>query len=466
MSTAQDVFLRQPRTAREVAWCALEAWRTNGARLRDVLPTLMTDARLSRADRAFANELAVSTLRRQATLDALLAHCVSRPREQVEPELWQVLRLGACQIALLTGVPPHAAVNETVALAKRCRERWAGFVNGILRRLLRLADASPKTTDGPSADAFLLGFHEFRRVAEPVFPRPDDNPSAYWAESGSIPEWLIARWLKRWETKTLQQVIAASNRPASVTIRANQVHIPRDSLIAVLEHHDIACSATTHPDGIRLHQSGRIEDLPGFDEGWFSVQDETAMEAARRLSPRPGERFWDVCAAPGTKATHLAELLDNQGQVIATDVRPDRLKRIHENVKRLSLPCLKVQSLSLDWHDAPEGPFDGILLDVPCSNTGVLAKRPEVRWRLTPGDIEELPRLQANLLDLAISRLKPDGRLLYSTCSLEPEENEGIVAAALSRHAGLGCQEQSLTLPDSDRDGGFQALLAWQNSGR
>ena len=183
------------------------------------------------------------------------------------------------------------------------------------------------------------------------------------------------------------------------------------------------------------------------------------MQAAVRLAPKPGDRVWDVCAAPGGKTCHLAELMSNTGSIIATDIRPERLRLIEENRERLGADIISPQWIGEDGTGLPDGPFDAILIDVPCSNTGVLGKRPEARWRITASGIIELNRVQERLLSDALARLAPQGRAVYSTCSIEPEENSQLVARVLSRFPGIRFVEEASFLPGQPSDGGYQALL-------
>jgi 16S rRNA (cytosine967-C5)-methyltransferase len=235
--------------------------------------------------------------------------------------------------------------------------------------------------------------------------------------------------------------------------------LDRDAVLAAFESAGISARAGVHPDSVRLEQPARVTDLPGFAEGWFTVQDESAMGAATLLAPQPGNRVLDLCAAPGGKSSHLAALMGNKGSVMAVDVNDARLELIGQTCRRLGLTIVKTRHVQRDLADVPAGPFDAILMDVPCSNTGVLGKRPEVRWRMTPGDLTELVELQKRLFEVAIQRLGPDGRLVYSTCSIEPEENQGIIAEMLTRHPDLRLVEEKSHIPGSPADGGFQALL-------
>jgi 16S rRNA (cytosine967-C5)-methyltransferase len=201
-----------------------------------------------------------------------------------------------------------------------------------------------------------------------------------------------------------------------------------------------------------------VRDLPGYDNGLFSVQDATAMRAATALNPQPGWKVLDLCAAPGGKTTHLAELMHNSGKIVACDIVPQRLDTVMELCRRLRITIVEPKLL-VDGTDAPEGPFDAVLADVPCSNTGVLARRPEVRWRLQPNELPHLIELQTKLLNTALDRVKPGGVVLYSTCSIEPEENQGVVGSVLKDRGDAVCEADHISIPGLPADGGFWARL-------
>ena len=207
-------------------------------------------------------------------------------------------------------------------------------------------------------------------------------------------------------------------------------------------------------------ESGPIRDLPGYADGWFSVQDESAMRVASALAPEPGETILDLCAAPGGKTTHLAELMRNSGRIVACDMDDGRLQTVADLVQRLGLTIVQTCRLH-DEHgtDAPAGPFDRVLVDVPCSNTGVLGKRPEARWRLRPDDLRELVARQTCLLSLAALRLRVGGAIVYSTCSIEPEENRGVVEAVLRKFLNLRLERDEEAAPGRPADGGYWARL-------
>jgi 16S rRNA (cytosine967-C5)-methyltransferase len=203
-----------------------------------------------------------------------------------------------------------------------------------------------------------------------------------------------------------------------------------------------------------------IRDLPGYAQGWFTVQDESAMCVASAVAPAPGSRVLDLCAAPGGKTTHLAELMRNQGRIIACDVDDDRLRTVNELGRRLGIEIIETHRLCPEKNDEPlAGPFDAVLVDVPCSNTGVLGRRPEVRWRLRPSEFGHLATLQTRLLRQAAERVKPGGAVVYSTCSIEPDENRKVVEAVLHALPDLVLEADEEQVPGRPADGGYLARL-------
>ncbi|MGC1274195.1 MAG: 16S rRNA (cytosine(967)-C(5))-methyltransferase RsmB [Planctomycetaceae bacterium] len=444
--------------ARALTHAVLKDWKPKGFFAGDRLEGLVKTRNVSPQDRRLATELIFGVIRRQATLDALLKPHVSRPKEKVEAELWMLLRLGTYQLTFLSGMADHAAVHETVELAKSVNARWAGFVNAVLRKVTGLM--TDDVLSVPTADGVPLVDGRYRLLTRKIFPDPDDDPLGYFTTAFSFPAWLATRWEERFDTDDLFDLGRHFNTPPTMTLRVNRTKATRDAVLEELKAVKIKAKPSGgHPEAIRLKESTRVEELPGFAEGRVTVQDETAMHAATLLDPQPGQRVLDLCAAPGTKTSHLAELMNDTGTIVAADVSKTRLSRVAENIARLGLTCVETVKIGEDGSGLPAGEFDAVLLDVPCSNTGVLGKRPEARWRLTPHDLTELPPKQTQLLSLALDRVKPGGRVVYSTCSIEPEENEQVVQAALAGRSGVSVVETRLHLPGDPSDGGFQTLL-------
>jgi 16S rRNA (cytosine967-C5)-methyltransferase len=450
------------------------------------------------ADRGFVTQLVFGVLRRRGTLDALLTPFIRTPLHAVQPRVWDVLRLGAFQLVFLTHVPKHAAVDESVKLAEYVGSPQAkGFVNGVLRRVSELV--TDEFTDRPGADAVPLGMRPnppslfpsepnpptpfpkreggagfspsplrggvgegfvagYRRLTRPVLPDPAAAPDAYLAAAFSWPKWLAQRWLERYGPDECTRLGFWFNSPPPLWIRVNKLHSDRETYRLRLAAALIDAEPGEHPQSLRLVDHPPIRDLPGYADGDFTVQDHSAMLVASAVAPQPGMRVLDLCSAPGGKTTHLAELMDNRGTVVACDIDAKRLAMVTALCQRLGVKGVETVLLK-ESEEPPAGPFDAALVDVPCSNTGVLGRRPEVRWRLKPNEFEHLIRLQTWLLFQAIDRVKPGGAIVYSTCSIEPDENEGVVKAVRRGIKGLAIEAEHLAVPGRPADGGYWARL-------
>lgn len=449
---------RTPASARGVAFDVLARAAESGKFASEILDAELGRLEISPADKRLAVELTYGVVRRVSPLDAVLTSYISRDFENVEPALKVLLRLGAYQLLFLNSIPPHAAVNETTALAARAGQtRWTGFANGVLRSLAR--GLNPEVGTAPAANALPLAPGQFRLLDRSAFPNPALDPAGYIASAFGFPNWLVDRWKSRFGPQELERLAFWFNATPKTCLRVNALRTNREELLQQFAQAGINSHAGTHPQSIWLDQGVRIEELPGFSEGKFAVQDESAMGAATLLAPQPAERVLDLCAAPGGKTSHLAELMRNTGSVLAVDVTLERLRRVEENCRRLGDTIVATRLVDRDLADLPTGPFDAILVDVPCSNTGVLGKRPEARWRLNQTDLAELTELQRRLLLAAIDRSAPGGRVLYSTCSIEPEENAGVVDSVLREHPELSVAARNEHVPGQPADGGFQALL-------
>jgi 16S rRNA (cytosine967-C5)-methyltransferase len=438
-----------------VALSVLLDCRTRHAFAQEILDDHLAGSSLAPADRRLVTQLAYGVLRRRGTLDALLRPLVNRPAAQVEPWLWEALRLGAYQMAILTHIPPHAVVNETVELASTWnRPQARGFLNGVLRALSRLI--TNERTPGPATDAMPLEDGTYRRLAQPVLPDPATSAEEYLSAAFALPGWLARRWAERYPQDECLRLGFWLAGPAPLWLRSNALRASRQQCLNALASAGIAAEVGRHPQAIRLGEFRPVRELPGFAEGWLTVQDESAMKVASALAPAPGSSVLDLCAAPGGKTTHLAELMANQGRIVACDIDQRRLANVTELARRLGITIIETRLLGQD-KPAPAGPFDAVLVDVPCSNTGVLGRRPEARWRLKPDDLRHLPRLQASLLRRACDCVRPGGVVVYSTCSIEPEENGELVRSVLSPGLELEAEEQRR--PGMPADGGYWARL-------
>ena len=414
-------------------------------------------------DVATATDLAETVIRRLATLDCVLVAFCGRPREKVEKELWSLAQVGAAQLMFRPDIPPHAAVGETVGVAEEIgKPQWKGFLNGMLRSVERSLthvdslDDSAKASmvAGPGAEGEPAAWCRF---GKPVIDTSFDG--AEWASRAyGVPRWLVRRWTaKSYQDavgETAERIMRACNAAPPLWLRVNPAVGSRGELVAAL-------GAEPGPlnESLVLERSVPLSSVPGFRDGSCSVQDITAQLATDLLDPQEGETVLDFCAAPGGKTGHIAERLAGTGNVLATDVSEHRLRRVNSNVERLQLTNVETRLIERDGSRDPVGSFDAALVDAPCSNTGVLAKRPEARWRVRPEDLDELPKLQGELIGRAARCVRPGGRLVYSTCSIEPEENRAVVNAFLARQPQWRMVSDRLHLPSGPGDGGYQALL-------
>lgn len=418
------------KTPRELAAEILHKVETRKAYADLVLDRVLKQSSLSPRDGALLTELVYGTLRWRSRLDGHLAGYLHRSLSKTDPYLRNVLRLAIFQILFLDKVPDYAAVNEAVEHAKRYgKKSAAAFVNGVLRRFLR----------------------EKGRVS---YPDPDDDLVAHLAVIGSHPQWLVERWLAQFGRAETEALLHANNEEAPMIIRANLLKGTREALLGLLVQSGLEATPTRwSPQGIRVESSSNVQRLPGFDEGLFYVQGEASQLIGYLVDPKPGERILDACAAPGGKSTHLAELIHDQGEIIATDVSARGLEKVKENVRRLRIRS--VRPYCADVLRGPDGilaaPYDRVVVDAPCSALGTLRSHPEAKWHRSETDIQRLSRLQRQLLYRVARLVKPGGTLVYATCTLTREENEEAVENFLSSHPDFSLEDAADYLPGEAR---------------
>ncbi len=403
----------------------------------NLLDIALATARLSAPDRGLCHELVCGVVRWQATLDRLIARKTD-PSRELRPALKNLLRLGLYQIFWLDRIPPHAAVHETVEQAKRAGyHSQTGFINAVLRGYLREMD-------------------EIRKILADM---KISQPALGW----SHPEWLVEKWRSRYGDDKTRELLAWNNTPPKTFARVNALKVDAGKLIERwreenVEYDFLTRDWTGENLAFELKAHPPLHLLGSFRAGWFYVQDPSTLLAPMLLAPQPAETIWDLCAAPGGKTTFMAQLLNNEGKIIASDLDPGRLKLVKDNCARLGVTGVdftentKVKTLNIQ--------FDRILIDAPCSNTGVMRRRVDLRWRIQPGEIERLRAMQLDLLNEAATKLKSGGTLVYSTCSLEPEENSEVVKQFLTSHAGFALESERQLLPFADGvDGAYVARL-------
>lgn len=362
-------------------------------------------------DRRFLTELVYGTVRRQRTLDALIDQLGKKKANQQPPDLRLILHVGLYQLRYLSHIPASAAVHTTVELAKSNGfSGLTGFVNGLLRQYQRVAAA---------ADPLQL-------PADPV---------QHLGIKHSFPDWIVSGWLEQLGFTETEQLCESMNRTPAIDLRINPLRTSLEQVETALQTAGVKAQRLPGlPQALRLESTGAIVELPGFQAGWWMVQDSSAQLVGHLVAPQPGEVVIDACAAPGGKSVHLAELMADQGTVWACDRSAARLKKLQENAKRLGMQSIQVWAG--DSRQLPDTiPLaDRLLLDAPCSGLGTLHRHADARWRQTPTSVAELAALQLQLLTQAATHLKPGGSLVYSTCTLHPLENEGVVQQFLTQH--------------------------------
>jgi 16S rRNA (cytosine967-C5)-methyltransferase len=414
--------------ARVAAYHALRAIAED----RADLPAALADAREHLADdrdRALTAEIVTGALRWQRLLDHLIVHAAGRPLEKIDPAVLCILRLSLHQLLHLDRVPAAAIVDDAVTLTRRARKSSAaGFVNAVLRGLVRQRHRlplPPPATGGEDRHAQL----------------------DYLGITHSHPEWLVARWLERYGFDNTERWVRFNNEIPALTLRANTIRIDRSHLMAALDAGGVETVATRYaPEGL-LVSTGNPLRLPNA-VGQFLVQDEASQLVSLLVAASPGDRIIDVCAAPGGKTVAMAGDMRDRGMIIACDVRSRRVSLLRDTVRSSGATCARVV------HAPAAGPlpfaaghFDRALVDAPCSGLGTLRRDPDIRWRRNEDQLASLADGQRALLDRTAVLVRPGGRLVYATCSSEPEENQQVVDSFLARHAEFRVEDLRSTLP-------------------
>ena len=375
------------------------------------LSSILDSTSLSSLDKGLVTNLVKGVDRERLFLDWTIEKAAKRPLIKIDGEALKLLRLGAFQI-LRTRIPSYAAISETVDVSKIFVKRHiVSFINAVLREIDRKKE---KFLAGPSEDDLLKYFSIFY----------------------SHPEWMINRWMERWGREDLKKLCEFNNNPPPVTVRHNPLKITLEELKKYFSKNSIEFTPLSFlKDGFEILSGSKLEDLEGYKKGYFTLQGESSMFAANILKPKAGERILDLCAAPGNKTTHMAELMGNKGEILAVDISEKRLEFLPYSLKRLGIRNVKTSVCDiLEMEDNFSDSFDRVLIDAPCSGTGVLSRRPDLRWNKKKRDVKRLSLLQKKLLQKASSFVKPGGYLAYSVCSLEPEEGEEVVKDFLNNN--------------------------------
>jgi 16S rRNA (cytosine967-C5)-methyltransferase len=386
---------------------------------------------ISPPDRHLVYAIVYGVLRSRSRLDWILHQFSKTPSGRLDPDIFWILRIGLFQILYLDRIPVSAAVNTSVNLAKQIGKPWlTGFVNGVLRQVVR----------------------HHQSVA---FPDIEKNPVQAISITHSMPEWIVTRWINRFGVSETSELCTHLNTIPPITLRTHRLNTNRPSLSQALIQQVGRLELTdVSPDGIRLIQlKTGVSQLSGFERGEFQVQDEAAQLVSLMLNPQPGETVLDACGGKGGKTGHMAQLMNDSGQIFAVDMQSDKTELLNTEMRRLKVSI--VSTRVYDWNSdlKPDLPacFDRILLDAPCSGLGVLRRNPDIRWRASRQNLMAYQVRQIRLLEKMIPLLKPSGHLVYAVCSMEPEETDAVIDFILETHPGLTVDHDLTGFPDAGR---------------
>jgi 16S rRNA (cytosine967-C5)-methyltransferase len=424
--------------------------------LRDVHKGAYADVALDRVlqkvnlpdnDRRLVTELIYGSVRRQRTLDSIIDQFAKKKSHQQPQDLRTILHLGFYQLRYQERIPPSAAVNTTVQLAKENGfSGLTGFVNGLLRQYLRKAEGAGEENTPSSLHKDPLQLPE--------------NPVERLGILHSFPDWIIQVWLEQLGLVETEQLCEWMNQSPTIDLRINPLRTSIEEVEVALQSVGILVRRIPHlPQALRfIGNTGSIQKLPGFREGWWTVQDSSAQLVSHLLDPQPGEVIIDACAAPGGKTTHIAELMADKGKIWACDRTPSRLRKLQENSQRLNLQSIQIYTGDSRHFNQFQNTANRVLLDAPCSGLGTMHRHADARWRQIPESVQELSVLQKELITHTSTFVKPGGVLVYATCTLHPAENEEVISAFLAESPDWQIESPSgLELSDS----GYSTPQGW-----
>ena len=452
---------RKIKAARNIAVTVLNQFDSTGNYVGPILDRLLAQAE----EKQQATDIVFGCVRNRKAIDMVVTKLADCPIERILAEVLNVIRVGAYELIYSPATAEYAIVNEAVENAKGVAgKKQTAFVNAVLRQIARhiqnrqipLSQANTQRTL-PQTSSTGCEFDT------DILPNPKDSPADFLSTAFSLPKWLISSWLDEYGAEFTRQICFASNRRPSIYIRPNTLKTTVQGLADSLCRGGIDLEIICDEEMIKVKSPRAVTELPGFAEGLFSIQDVGAVQPLRLLQPKPQWTILDLCAAPGTKTTQLAELTADKAKIIATDIDGERLKKVRENVARLGIKSVTVIEYEKLFENSKFSQFDAVLLDVPCSNTGVLAKRIEARYRIKPKAVKELAEIQGGLLKTAASMIKPQGKICYSTCSIQMRENSELIREFLQKNPEFELELERLTLPAAqgfDHDGGYAAIIA------
>ena len=421
---------------RQIAFLALREVHRRGAFADAALDRAFGNSQLNDLDRRLVTELVYGSVRRMRSIDFIIDKLATKKSSQQPPELRTILHLGLYQLEYLNQIPPSAAVNTTVQLAKENGfSGLSSFVNGLLREYTRLTPPTSPYQGGAGGGLNSLKLPE--------------NPVQRLGILHSFPDWLVELWLEQIGETETEQLCEWFNQSPTIDLRINPLKSSIAQIETAFKSQNISVSRIPYlPQALRLNGTiGAIQNLPGYSEGWWTIQDSSAQLVTHLLGPQPGETIIDACAAPGGKTTHSAELMQDEGTIYACDKTASRLKKLKENADRLQMKSIKIHIG--DSRHFPEfvNLADRVLLDAPCSGLGTLHRRADARWRHTPENIQQQSQLQSELIANAATFVKPGGVLVYATCTIHPLENETVIRSFLDSNPHWQIEPPTIDLP-------------------
>jgi len=446
---------------RQIAFLALREVHRRGAFADAALDRAFGNSQLNDLDRRLVTELVYGSVRRMRSIDFIIDKLATKKSSQQPPELRTILHLGLYQLEYLNQIPPSAAVNTTVQLAKENGfSGLSSFVNGLLRKYTRLTPPTPPYQGGAKSVANSPEQAETKTTSNsPPYQggaegglnslKLPENPVERLGILHSFPDWLVELWLEQIGETETEQLCEWFNQSPTIDLRINPLKSSIAQIETAFKSQNISVSRIPHlPQALRLNGTiGAIQNLPGYSEGWWTIQDSSAQLVTHLLGPQPGETIIDACAAPGGKSTHSAELMQDEGTIYACDKTASRLKKLKENADRLQMKSIKIHTG--DSRHFPEfvNLADRVLLDAPCSGLGTLHRRADARWRHTPENIQQQAQLQSELLANAATFVKSGGVLVYATCTIHPLENETVIRSFLDSNPHWQIEPPTIDLP-------------------
>jgi len=419
----------------------------------------------STAEKQRATDLVYGCLRNLSAIDHCVTTLADCPTERIQSRILSILRPAVYELLYCPQTADYAIVNESVETAKQTAgKKQTAFVNAVLRQITRhIKNRNAELKRANPQKIIPQNEHSGCLFDVDILPDTKTQITDYLHLAFSLPKWLIESWLAAYGHDSTRSICFACNRRPRLWLRPNTLKTSPEKFAETLAKNNIQYQFSEDNTMLQVKHPSSVTTLPGFYKGEFTIQDISAIHAVNLLNPGQDRRILDLCAAPGTKTTHLAEHTHDKAEIIATDISAERLKLVEQNTKRLGISSVTIISYEkVEKEPCNLGLFDSILLDVPCSNTGVLSKRIEVRFRITPDAVTKITNTQLQLLETAVKCLKPNGKICYSTCSIQPDENKKLIEKFLDSHTDFKLETEKLTLPSAetpDRDGGYVAII-------